>query len=93
MPPSDDLAALWRNRDVDANFNAGLRLYEPRAWAMQELNVELFRRHVERGEVAFQRHESGLAIGIIVREQLPSEDFGPALRSRRRGNGDGGGAG
>jgi hypothetical protein len=74
-----DVAAMWRRLDADASFRAGLHLYEPRAWAMNELTEELLHQHVARGEVVIDRavqgdHGAGWALGIIVREQLPSED-------------------
>jgi len=57
---------------ADPSFNAGLRLHEPRPWAMNELTAADFVKHVERGEVIVT--PAGDALTILVREQLPSED-------------------
>ncbi len=74
----DDVADLWRRVDADPTFAAGQRLYEARSWAMAELTEELFRRHVERGEVFVARdaRRSSRAgpLAILVGEQLPSEE-------------------
>ena len=79
-----DTALLWRLVDADASFNAGLRLYEPRAWAMNELTLDAFAHHVERGEVIICGKPVGKAaddwaVAVMLREQLPSEDS--ALRA------------
>jgi hypothetical protein len=63
---------LWQSVSGDAGFNAGLRLHESRAWAMNELTPAEFGRHVERGEVIAVPGSDALA--ILIREQLPSED-------------------
>jgi hypothetical protein len=73
----DDVADTWNRLNDDPTFAAGQRLYEPRAWAMQELTEELFRSHVERGEVIVGKDDSredGFAVAVLVGEQLPSED-------------------
>jgi len=72
-----DIDRLWAVVEMDPGFAAGLRLYEPRAWALNELTRPAFVRHVERGEVIVT--PGGDALAIIVNEQLPSEDS--ALRA------------
>lgn len=79
------VADLWRLVDADPTFNAGERLYEPRPWALQELTEEMFRRHVERGEVIGGER----AVAILVGEQLPAEDASVRLALL---TGDGGAA-
>jgi hypothetical protein len=83
-----DMADLWRRVDADPTFEACQRLYEARSWAMAELTDDLFRRHVERGEVLLAGDAStGWALAILVSEQLPSEES--ALRlSLLVGDGD-----
>lgn len=76
-PDGDDGSAFWRRLSDDPTFAYGQRLYEPRAWAMSELTEELFRRHVERGEVVVAREGSSggaFAVAVLIGEQLPSED-------------------
>ena len=62
---------LWRMVEDDPTFICGQRLYEPRPWGLQELTLELFHRHVIRGEVIADTDE---AVAILVGEQLPAED-------------------
>ncbi len=79
-----DADSLWPLVSEDASFNAGLRLFEPRAWAMNELTRDAFARHLERAEVVVSGSPSSdkpgaWAIAIMPRIQLPSEDS--ALRA------------
>jgi hypothetical protein len=79
-----DADSLWPLVSQDASFNAGLRLFEPRAWAMNELTRGAFERHMERAEVVVtgspaSGEPDGWALAIIPRVQLPSEDS--ALRA------------
>lgn len=74
-----DTDELWQALSKDPTFTAGARLYEPRAWAMQELTRAAFERHVQRGEVLLNNSpgadSSGRsALAIVLREQLPAED-------------------
>jgi hypothetical protein len=62
---------LWRMMESDPTFALARRLYEPRAWALQELTPEMLHRHMIRGEVIADGDE---AVAILVGEQLPSED-------------------
>lgn len=74
-----DTDALWRALSTDSTFLAGARLYEPRAWALQELTRAAFTHHVQRSEVlvngspADDDHTSW-ALAILLREQLAAED-------------------
>lgn len=74
----DEAEGLWRSLSADATFELGRRLYEPRPWAMQELNQEAFRGHLQRGEVlvgkAPPQESDAVAVAILVREQMPAED-------------------
>jgi hypothetical protein len=79
-----DADSLWPLVSVDATFNFGLRLFEPRAWAMNELTRDAFERHLERGEVVVSGNQASnnagdWALAIMPRVQLPSEDS--ALRA------------
>jgi GNAT superfamily N-acetyltransferase len=79
-----DADVLWRLVLEDPSFQAGLRLYEPRAWAMNELTHDAFVRHLERGEVVVSGipandSPEGWALAIVPSVQLPSEDS--ALRA------------
>jgi len=67
-----DTTTLWEMVSADPGFNAGLRLHESRAWAMNELTADAFARHLERGEVVVT--PSREAVAIVVREHLPTED-------------------
>ena len=73
----DDVDDLWRRLSADPTFVADHRLFEARSWAMAELTEDLFRRHVERGEVLVSRDatdKTGWGVAILVGEQLASED-------------------
>ena len=73
---------LWSLVSADPGFNAARRLYEPRAWALNELTENVFGRHVERGEVVTAPGTSGpadWAVAVIPSVQLPAEDS--ALRA------------
>ncbi len=81
VAPPEAAGAWWRRVSEDPTFAAGARLYEHRAWALQELTEERFRRHVERGEVLAWPGTAGAAqktadwaLAILEREALPSED-------------------
>ena len=86
-----DAAAWWSRVSVDPTFVAAARLYEHRAWALQELTEATFHRHVAAGEVVAMEADGGWALAILERDALPSEDVslhlgvlvgegGPALR-------------
>jgi GNAT superfamily N-acetyltransferase len=68
-------AEWWRRLDADARFAAGARLYERRAWTVQELTEQLFAAHVATGEVVINR-SAGWGVAIIGREVEPAEDAG-----------------
>ncbi len=67
---------LWQRAAGDASFIAAEHLYEPRAWAMQELTPAAFAGHHERGEVLLLERDDGWAVAIIAAEQGPAEDAG-----------------
>lgn len=69
-----DAAAWWSRVSADATFAGAARLYEHRAWALQELTEAAFRRHVVAGEVVAMEADDGWALAILEREALPSED-------------------
>ncbi len=78
-----DAGPLWDALTNDPTFGAGIRLYEPRAWAMQELTRADFERHVQHEEVIVSGtpRDDGVgtwAMAIFVREHQPAED--PSLR-------------
>jgi len=65
----------WLRLSEDPSFDAGARLYEHRAWALQELTEQAFRAHLERGEVlAAEQGDGKWALAILEREALPAED-------------------
>lgn len=66
-----DTDQLWQFAADDAGFAAGHHLYEPRPWALGELTVERFARHVERGEVLT---DGSRAVAILTRQQSAGED-------------------
>ncbi len=79
MAEPADTDELWQALSADPTFLAGARLYEPRAWAMQELTRAAFERHVQRGEVLLngspgQDGSGRWALAIVLREQSPAED-------------------
>lgn len=74
---ADEAAAWWRVLQVDATFLAAQRLYEHRAWALQELTEEGFARHVAAGELIVTgqpRDGAPWGLAILEREALPAED-------------------
>jgi GNAT superfamily N-acetyltransferase len=65
----------WARLSADEAFQAGARLYEHRAWALQELTQQAFSAHLGRGEVLAQENDGGSwALAILEREALPAED-------------------
>jgi GNAT superfamily N-acetyltransferase len=65
----------WARLSADEAFQAGARLYEHRAWALQELTHEAFAAHLGRGEVLAEENDDGSwALAILEREALPAED-------------------
>ncbi len=71
-----EVGELWRRVATDASFIAAERLYEPRAWAMQELTPAAFAGHHGRGEVLLFERDGAWAVAIIAAEQGPAEDAG-----------------
>ncbi len=66
---------LWRLVSADATFERSARLYEHRAWALQELTRELFDEHMARGEVLVaEETANAAALAILPAEALPAED-------------------
>jgi hypothetical protein len=67
-------SSWWQRVSRDPTFDAGGRLYELRAWAMQELTEEAFNGHVARSE-AFGIETAGeWALAILPAEAMPTED-------------------
>jgi len=69
-----DAATWWSRVAVDPTFAAAARLYEHRAWALQELTEAAFRAHLVAGEVVAMEADGTWALAILEREALPSED-------------------
>jgi hypothetical protein len=64
----------WQRVSRDPTFHAGGRLYELRAWAMQELTEDAFLVHVARGEVLGVETGGEWALAILPAEAMPTED-------------------
>ena len=60
--PGVEIEAAWRIVDTDPTFAAGDRLYELRAWALQELTAERFGAHARAGEVLVSPDRRTVAI-------------------------------
>lgn len=72
---AEDLAErMWRGVRSDVSFSAGMMLYEPRPWALEELTEQKFRDHVIRGEVLHGSDDYGKAVAILVKDVAPAED-------------------
>ncbi|HUG48453.1 MAG TPA: GNAT family N-acetyltransferase [Candidatus Limnocylindria bacterium] len=69
-----DGAAWWPRVSADPTFRAAARLYEHRAWALQELTEKALHAHAAAGEVVAHESAGGWALGILQRDALPSED-------------------
>ncbi|CAN5853099.1 hypothetical protein BH24CHL6_BH24CHL6_14720 [soil metagenome] len=70
-----DGARWWARISAEEAFRAGARLYEHRAWALQELTQQAFSAHLGRGEVLAEENDGGSwALAILEREALPAED-------------------
>jgi hypothetical protein len=71
-----DADAWWERVSADPAFNAGHRLYEHRAWSLQELTRERFEGHAARGEVLVMvgKGDDAWALAVFPAEALPSED-------------------
>lgn len=74
-----DGPVVWQRLEGDEAFVGAARLYEPRPWALEELTADKFERHLLRSEVIIASRNSGWAMGIITRRQLPAEDATPRL--------------
>jgi hypothetical protein len=60
---------------ADAAFTATGKIYERRAWALQELTEAGFARHVGAGEVVAISDAGGWALAITPAEAMPTEDI------------------
>jgi hypothetical protein len=65
---------IWRGVSGDVTFNAGVRLYEPRPWALEELTEQKFLDHVAKGEVLHWSNDAGKAVGILTADVPAAED-------------------
>ncbi|HSH21714.1 MAG TPA: GNAT family N-acetyltransferase [Candidatus Caenarcaniphilales bacterium] len=65
----------WRRVEADGVFRSGHRLYERRAWALQELTRDRFFDHARNGEVlVWPRGADAWAAAVLPADVLPAED-------------------